>query len=179
MDIQSTLYPFLNDLIVLMGTILLGFITAYVKQHYSAKQVDTAKTVANLAISFADEMAHVFGIDSTTKFNTAMIHAKSLAEKYGIKLSDEQWGMLIKAGVFEGRAIYNSAQGKVDTIPVVVEAPTDVIVPPEATTPPVELVKDVGGTNIPPAIKPVLDLALNAYNAVIADNIQVLSARTK
>ena len=189
MDIQTTLYPLLNDLIVLMGTILLGFLTGFVKLHYSAKQVESAKKVANVAVGFADEMAHVYGINGNEKFNTAMTQAKLLASKYGITLTDEQWTTLIKATVNEARAIYDSVQGKVEDVqPVIAEtpiAPSEVVSIPETVVPdPVAVqpvVPDDSAVPVttPSAIQSVIDAATVAgqvaYNQVVQDSIQALS----
>ena len=124
MDIQMVLYPLLNDLIVLMGTILLGFLSAYIKAHFSAKQVETAKTVANVAVGFAEELDHTLGTKGEEKLNSALEQAKLLAGKYGIKLTDEQWTGLIKAAVNESRIIYE-AVGKVE--PVIMVTPVGVV----------------------------------------------------
>lgn len=112
MDIQTALYPILNDLIVLMGTILLGFLSAYVKAHFSAKQVETAKTVAHVAVGFAEELGNALDIKGEEKLNSALKQARLLASKYGVELTDEQWTGLIKAAVNDARIIYETA-GKV------------------------------------------------------------------
>jgi len=189
MDIQSTLYPLLNDLIILMGTILLGFVTAYVKSHYSAKQVETAKKVADISVSFADEMAHVYNISGPEKFNTAITQAKVLAGKAGIKLSDEQWTALIKAVVNEGRTVYDATQG---AVPIPVESqPIGIItdISPEAAITPLEpsipVVETITPTDVVPApqvapdIQNILNNATVVYNQYLTDSMQVLSTQTK
>lgn len=180
MDIITALYPLLTDLIIAVGTILLGYLTLFVKQHYSVKQVETAKKVAGIAVGFADEVAHVSGINGPEKLDAAMFQAKVLANKIGIKLTNEQWNGLIKAVVNEGRTIYDSVQG---------QAPVEVApgVLPEATIPPLEPVAPVVEAITPimpivslnPLLQPVFDSAIVAYNQVLTDSAQVLATQTK
>ena len=132
MDIQTVLYPLLNDLIMFMGAVLLAFLSAYVKAHFSAKQIETTKAVANVAVGFANELDHALGIKGEEKLNSALEQAKLLAGKYGIKLTDEQWTGLIKAAVNEARIIYESV-GKVE--PVIVVAPVGVVEPQPVVNP--------------------------------------------
>jgi len=114
MDAQIT--AFLNDAIKLIGGILMTFIAAYVKQHYTAKQVETSKSLAKLGVKFADELQHTLGIKGEEKLNAAIEQAKLQVGSFGIKLSDEQWSGLIKSVLNESRSIYNATQGGSQTI---------------------------------------------------------------
>ncbi|MHB1651686.1 MAG: phage holin, LLH family [Desulfitobacteriaceae bacterium] len=131
MDAQIT--SLLTDVITLAGTILIGFLTAFVKQHYSAKQVETAKTVAKTAVGFAEEIGTTMGLNGKDKFSAALGKARDLAGKYGIKLTDTQWEGLINASVNESRAVWDSLQGSSPT--TVVNTSQAVTIPPETVQP--------------------------------------------
>lgn len=162
MDIQTTLPPFLTDLVTLAGTVLLGFLTVFVRQHFSAKQVDMAKSVAKLAVSFANELDHVTGIKGEDKLKAALEQAKSLAGKYGINLTDDQWTGLIKSTVNESRLIWESVQGYTDELkPVVSTAASDTAVSTSAVV--------SGETPAAPTITP----AAQAVTAAVQQAVQV------
>jgi hypothetical protein len=111
MDTQILVYNILKDIIALAGTILIGFITAYVNQHFTATQVSNAKQVATIAVTFAEQIANSMGFKGQDKYNSALSKAKDLATKYGVKMTDDQWQGLIEAAVKEMNHIWNSSNG--------------------------------------------------------------------
>ena len=93
--------------------------------------------------------------------------------------------LAISGAIGSAIAIYGriKATKTISSKPVMVEPVVIPDAPTEVTTP---SVMELGATTetitpvaIPPAIQPVLDIAVQAYNQVVADNIQALSAQTK
>lgn len=108
MDIQTLIFNALKDLVALGLTALLGFATAYVKSHFSAKQIDTAKGIAETAVSFVEQTMSTAGVDNSQKFQAAFNSAKALAAKAGIKLTDQQWESLIEGALKDMKVYWDS-----------------------------------------------------------------------
>jgi len=131
MDIQTLIYTVLKDLITLGATVLLGYLTAYAKAHFSAKQLSNAKIIATLGVSFAEQVAATMGLSSIGKFDTALTQAKSLAAKYGLNYTDEQWKGLIEAALKEAQK--NWAELGAPALAQTVSTAQAVLVSPEIT----------------------------------------------
>jgi hypothetical protein len=99
MDIQNAVYALLKDLIALLGSIAIAYLSAYLKQHFNAKQLELAKTIAEEAVYFAEQVGNTLGIKGADKYKAALEKAKVLAAKVGIHLTDEQWQGLIESAV--------------------------------------------------------------------------------
>jgi len=106
---------FLDSVIKLIGGFLLTFLTIYVKQRWTYKQVQTSKSIAQLSVNFADELQRTLGIKGQDKLNAAVEQAKLQMGKFGVKLNDEQWAGLIKSVLNESRSIWDSVQGDTGT----------------------------------------------------------------
>ena len=79
-------------------SVFFAFMIAFVKQHFSAKQLATAKELATEAVNFATQYAEKHGITlGTGKYNAALSSVKELAKKVGINLTDAQWEMLLES----------------------------------------------------------------------------------
>lgn len=74
-------------------------LTAYLKAHFSAKTIDTAKTIAKAGVNFAEQTAAATNYGPKGKFDAALAKAESLAARYGIKLTPAQWETLIEDAV--------------------------------------------------------------------------------
>lgn len=99
MDIQTAVYTLLKDIITLLGAVALTYLSAYIKQHFNAKQIELAKTIAEEAVYFAEQISTTLGIKGADKYKAALEKAKVLAAKVGIHLTDEQWQGLIESAV--------------------------------------------------------------------------------
>ena len=148
MDVQI-ISSGLTQILTLAGTILIAVLTAYINAHYSAKKIDTAKSIAELAYNFAEEVGRITGFKGVDKLAIALNQAKLQAGKLGINRTDEQWTGLIKATVFMARNTYDSIQGSA-LVPVTTSV--DPLAAVEQTMPPMEL--------IIAAIKPIMQQEL-------------------
>lgn len=111
MDIQNNIYKVLMDLLALCGSILIAFVSAYVKQKFSAAQVDQAKQIAGISVTYAEQVAEQMGFKGPAKYTAALSKVKELAAKVGITMTDAQWQGLIEASLKELTDVWNSAQG--------------------------------------------------------------------
>lgn len=100
MDVQIILFNGLKDLLVLLCSTLTGFLVAYVRQHFSAKQISTGSLIASEAVNFVAQTAKNLGItEDSAKFQSAKDKAKELASKVGIKFTDSQWQTLLESAL--------------------------------------------------------------------------------
>jgi len=93
------IYNVLKDVLTLIASVGLGYLTVYIRSHYTAKQAQTAESIARLAVTFAQQVANSLGLDSQGKLNAALTQAKEFAAKHGINYTDEQWKTLLEAAV--------------------------------------------------------------------------------
>lgn len=101
MDFQTILY---NTLLTIISTglpILIGYAVVFIRQHLSLKQLQTAKRISLNSVQFINQTTKDLEIDNSTKLSSAIISARNLSEKVGIKLSDSQWESLIESSVIE------------------------------------------------------------------------------
>lgn len=95
---QTAIFSGLQDILTVLVGALVAFLVAYVKQHFSAKQISTASGIATEAVNFAAQAAKKLGItEDLAKYNSALTKAKELASKAGINLSDSQWETLLES----------------------------------------------------------------------------------
>lgn len=106
MDVQTAIFSVLKDLIVLAGTLILGFVTSYIHRYYTARQIQTAKQLAVLAVTFVEQVAAALGLTNPEKLKLAIQRAEALAAKAGIKLTGQQWETLIEAVLGELKDIW-------------------------------------------------------------------------
>ncbi|SPF33823.1 hypothetical protein SBF1_1240003 [Candidatus Desulfosporosinus infrequens] len=98
MDIQTIISSGLTDTVTALTGVLVAFLVAYVKQHFSATQITTASGIATEAVNFATQAAKKLGVtQDLAKYNSALTKAKELASKAGVNLSDSQWETLLES----------------------------------------------------------------------------------
>ncbi|SPF48729.1 hypothetical protein SBF1_4200002 [Candidatus Desulfosporosinus infrequens] len=98
MDSQTLISSGLTDIVTVLAGVLVAFLVAYVKQHFSATQISTASGIATEAVNFATQAAKKLGVtQDLAKYNTALSKAKELASKAGVNLSDSQWETLLES----------------------------------------------------------------------------------
>lgn len=100
-QIQALLYNLILTLISTGLPIVLGYITMYIKSHYTAKQIESAKEVAKISVSYVEQIAQANGINGIDKFNKALESVKDLGNQKGLKFSDSQWQTLIEGSIKE------------------------------------------------------------------------------
>lgn len=116
MDMQTSVYNVLMDCITIAGTVLLGFVSAYVKQHFTGIQVNQAKQISGIAVTFAEQVASTMGLDGQAKYASALAKAKELSARFGLVLTDAQWQGLIEASLNELNAIWHGTNGATTNI---------------------------------------------------------------
>ena len=98
MDSQTLISSGLTDIVTALAGVLVAFLVAYVKQHFSATQISTASGIATEAVNFATQAAKKLGVtQDLAKYNSALAKAKELASKAGVNLSDSQWETLLES----------------------------------------------------------------------------------
>ena len=98
MDSQTLISSGLTDIVTALAGVLVAFLVAYVKQHFSATQISTASGIATEAVNFATQAAKKLGVtQDLAKYNSALSKAKELASKAGVNLSDSQWETLLES----------------------------------------------------------------------------------
>jgi uncharacterized membrane protein affecting hemolysin expression len=108
-DVQTAVFAVLKDLVVLAGTVLLGFVMNYVHKYFTNKQIETAKQLAVLAVTFVEQVANSLGLTNPEKLRLAIQRAEALAAKIGINLTTQQWETLIEAVLGELKNIWAAA----------------------------------------------------------------------
>lgn len=91
-----------NVLVDLIRLAVLGGVTygvAYLRSHYTAKQIKKATGIAKIAVDATEQVASALNINGKDKLDHALVIAKDLAGKAGLHLSEKQWNSLIEAGV--------------------------------------------------------------------------------
>ena len=101
MELQEMIYNIMLTIITASMPVLVGFLVAFINQHTNAQQLKTAQSIATNGAIFAQQVSKDLGFNPEQKFNSALASAKTLGEKYGIKLSDDQWKNLIEPSVNE------------------------------------------------------------------------------
>lgn len=98
MDLQFTnlLYTLLLTIITTGTPILIGFLVMFIKSHISAKQLQTAKSLATNGVIFAQQVSKDLNLNNEQKLNSALASAQELAKKYGINLTSSQWKLLLE-----------------------------------------------------------------------------------
>ena len=104
MDIQSTIFSGLQDIITVLIGVLVTYAVAFIKQHFSARQIATATWIATDSVNFATQVAKRLGITrDSLKYLSALTKAKELASKAGLKFTDSQWETLLESAYKKGK----------------------------------------------------------------------------
>jgi len=98
MDIQTIISSGLTDTVTALAGVLVAFLVAYVKQHFSATQISMASGIATESVHFAVQAAKKLGVThDLAKYNFALAKAKELASKAGLNFTDSQWETLLES----------------------------------------------------------------------------------
>lgn len=97
--LQDYIFRTLVDLIQLLILVLGGMAVVYLRRHFSLQQLDKAREITYIAVNAVEMIARACNFDSKQKFEKAMAFVKEFAAKHGLKLTDEQWQVLIEAAV--------------------------------------------------------------------------------
>lgn len=65
----------------------------------SREEIELAQSIGLIAVDAAEQVGRVLKLDGTDKFNLAVKQFNEMAERYGLKISDDQRKALIEAGV--------------------------------------------------------------------------------
>lgn len=102
-------------IITIVGSILMAVITASLKQRFTGIQMDRAKQIAEIAVTFAEQIQITLGAKGPVKYASALTKAKEIAAKAGITMTDAQWQGLIEASLKELSSVWNSTNSTVTT----------------------------------------------------------------
>lgn len=199
---MNTVNSTLSDLLNGVGSLLIVFLIAYVKQHYSARQVESAKNLASEAVSMAQELGITDSLSGSQKLKEAIKFAKTEAVKVGIKKTDEQWEAYILSAKNKTRSIIDQVQGYSAPLKQVMDSPqtqqsvpSSSSVPTEGTSTSAQVQdttsasqtdtqdKQSDTTQPPSTIQPIIAAAEEAgrvaYNQVVQDSITAASGVIK
>ena len=110
MEIQTQAFAVLQNVILALITVLGGMAVRYIQQHFTAKQLDKAKGIAQIAVSSVEQISKSLSINGSQKLTAAISKAETLAAKVGIKLTTEQWDSLIHDALAEFKQVWNQVE---------------------------------------------------------------------
>jgi len=97
MDIQTTILNGVASILGIFVSIFFAAMVAYVKQHFSAKQISTAMGIATEAVTYVGQVTNKLQIPDSVKYDSALTRAKDLASKIGLNFTDAQWKTLLES----------------------------------------------------------------------------------
>jgi len=101
MDFNTLVYNTLLTIITTGLPVVIAYLVSFIRQHTNAKQLNTAKIIATNAVTYVNQVSKDLGIDNSVKLSSALNSANQLAKKYGVKLDDNQWRLLLESSVLE------------------------------------------------------------------------------
>ena len=107
-QIQAQVFAVLQNVLLALITVLGGMAVRYIQQHFTAKQLNNAKGIAQIAVSSVEQISKSLGINGPQKLTAAVSQAETLAAKVGIKLTTEQWNSLIHDTLAEFKKIWDT-----------------------------------------------------------------------
>jgi len=111
MDIQTIISSGLTDIVTALAGVLVAFLVAYIKQHFSVVQISTASGIATESVNFAVQAAKKLGVtQDLAKYNFALTKAKELASKAGLNFTDSQWETLLESAYKKAKNEVKSLQ---------------------------------------------------------------------
>jgi len=117
MDIQSTIFSGLQDILTVLIGVLVAYAVAFIKQHFSARQIATASWIATDSVNFVAQITKGMGtVQDATKFKHALAKAKELALKAGLNFTDSQWETLLESAYKKAKNETQPLQGIASTI---------------------------------------------------------------
>jgi len=104
---QLTICAGLQDAIMALIIALLGMGVNYAKNHFTAKQMENAKKTAKVVVFAVEQYTKGKSISGQDKLDEAILRAKGLAKKAGVKLTDDQWDSFIHGALAEMKRIWD------------------------------------------------------------------------
>lgn len=98
-DIQDAAVQLFIAVMGLLVVIITTFVVPWVRAHASATQLAFARMIAVEVVTAVEQVTGGAGGNDALRRARAIEWAKSLGATKGIRLSDEQWGVLIEAAV--------------------------------------------------------------------------------
>lgn len=90
-------------LLVLLQLVILvviqGFVIPWLRRNMQKHEWDLAAKIAQAAVEAVEQLAAKGVLNPQRKFDEAMMRIREFSERLGIKLTDEQWAMLIEQAV--------------------------------------------------------------------------------
>ncbi len=121
-NIQSIILSGLQDVLTILVGFLVAYIVAFVKQHFSARQIATATWIATDSVNFAVQAAKKLGLtQDLAKYNVALGKAKELAVKAGLRFTDSQWETLIESAYKKAKSELHPIQEIASTTPAMTQ----------------------------------------------------------
>ena len=143
-QIQAQIFAVLQNVLLTLITVLGGLAVRYIQQHFTAKQIDNAKAIAQIAASSMQEIGKAIGLTGPEKLASAISTAQEFGSKAGIKLTAEQWDRLIHDALAALKDIWNTAVESKPVTSAIENAPVIDAVSNAAQTEPVPVVQMVG-----------------------------------
>jgi len=101
MEVNELLVGILTNLVLFVIAVAGGYIVRWLKQHLTQRQIELGLEIAAIAVQAAEQIGYATGQNGPGKFAEAMAYARSLAARYGVKFSDEEWAALIERAVHQ------------------------------------------------------------------------------
>ena len=108
-QIQAEVFAVLKNVLLTLITVLGGLVVRYIQQNFTVKQLDNAKTIAQIAASSMQQIGKTNNLSGSEKLASAISTAQDLGSKAGIKLTPEQWDRLIHDALASLKDIWNTA----------------------------------------------------------------------
>jgi len=104
----SQFTPDMDTAIKSLISILLTMGAYYLRQHFTEKQMATAKGIAKIAVSATEQYAAIKGIRGEDKLSDAILRAVGLGKASRIKYTDDKWDSLIHDALAEVKKVWNT-----------------------------------------------------------------------
>lgn len=103
--VNEMLVRLLTNIVLLIFSLVGGYIVAWLKKNLTAQQLATAADIATIAVRAAEQIGYTQGFDGREKLQKALDTAKELARQYGIVFTDDQWNALLEQAVQQLKAL--------------------------------------------------------------------------
>jgi len=91
----------ITDLVKLIIVAVGGYLVAWLRSKLSQDQIRKAMQIAGIAVKAAEAIGAAQGLDGKAKMQQALNTARTVAAKYGIRFTDEEWQALLEQAVHE------------------------------------------------------------------------------
>jgi hypothetical protein len=107
METESLLLNFL----LLLVSVVIAYATKLIREKMRRDDIQLALDIAETAAYAIEQLSRNRSFGGKTKLAAAMSHAKRLGERVGIRLTDEEWRILIEHAVYEINRSKESLRG--------------------------------------------------------------------